>query len=138
MRVVLDTNIVISRYISPHSTPARIFQLWQEHRFEVVVSQPLLEEYEEVFLRSHIQAIHKLSRPEVHEVLEVFQDLAAMVDHIVTVNVVAEDPDDNAIIECAMSGDASYIITGDPHLLNLKTYQGIQILSPALFLRTLV
>jgi uncharacterized protein len=138
MRVVLDTNIVISRYISSQGAPARIFQLWQEHRFEVVVSQLLLEEYEEVFLRSHIQAIHKLSRPEVHEVLEAFQDMAVVVDHIVTVSAVAEDPDDNVIIECAMSGDASYIITGDPHLLNLKSYHSIQILSPTLFLRTLV
>ena len=49
-------------------------------------------------------------------------------------NVVPEDPKDNMIIECALNADADYIITGDKHLLKLKEYKGIKILTPKEFL----
>ena len=49
-------------------------------------------------------------------------------------NAVPEDPKDNMIIECALNADADYIITGDKHLLKLKEYKGIKILTPKEFL----
>jgi predicted nucleic acid-binding protein len=47
--------------------------------------------------------------------------------------VIADDPDDNRLLECAVTSGSLYIISGDQHLLDLKEYQGIQILSPAGF-----
>ena len=53
-----------------------------------------------------------------------------------TLSVVKKDEDDNRILECGVEGKAQYIISGDKrHLLSLKQYQGIKILSPANFLK---
>lgn len=52
--------------------------------------------------------------------------------------VIAEDPDDNAVLPCAHEGDAAYIVTGDRHLLSIGAYEGIPIVTPAQFLRALV
>ena len=49
-------------------------------------------------------------------------------------NAVPEDPKDNMVIECALSAGADYIITGDNHLLKLKEFKGIKILTPKEFL----
>lgn len=55
----------------------------------------------------------------------------------VQVRVIADDPDDNAVLSCAKEGDAAYIVTGDGHLLSLGAYEGIRIVTPAKFLRAL-
>lgn len=49
-------------------------------------------------------------------------------------SVINEDPQDNRVLECAVDGEAEYIITGDKHLLNLKSYKGIKILKVKEFL----
>ena len=52
-------------------------------------------------------------------------------------NIVGQDAADDRVLECAVAGGASYIVTGDVHLLMLKEYKGITILSPAAFLALL-
>jgi uncharacterized protein len=54
------------------------------------------------------------------------------------VEVVKEDPDDNRILECALAAGADIIVSGDGHLLGLTAYEGIAILTPREFLRTLL
>jgi predicted nucleic acid-binding protein len=53
------------------------------------------------------------------------------------VNAVKEDPDDNRIVECALAAGADTIVSGDGHLLRLGGFEGISILNPREFLRTL-
>ena len=53
------------------------------------------------------------------------------------VRVIADDPDDNAVLACAKEGNAAYIVTGDRDLLSLGDYEGITIVTPVQFLRTL-
>ena len=50
---------------------------------------------------------------------------------------IEDDPDDNKFLECAVAGGAEYVVSGDPHLLALRQFRGIQILSPAAFLTLL-
>lgn len=59
---------------------------------------------------------------------------SAFVSDFVPVSVVADDPDDDKFISCAVAAGASHIISGDPHLLALGTYQNIRILTPSQFL----
>jgi predicted nucleic acid-binding protein len=63
--------------------------------------------------------------------------VATFVDPQIKLDVIEDDPDDNRVLECALTGGATYIISGDTHLLNVKEYQGIVILSPAGFLTLL-
>ncbi len=51
----------------------------------------------------------------------------------ITVDLIKADPDDNRILECALAADVKYIVTGDPHLLNLESFDKIKIISPATF-----
>ena len=50
------------------------------------------------------------------------------------VDLIKDDPDDNMILECALAADVEYIITGDSHLLTLKSFEKIKIISPAMFI----
>ncbi len=54
-----------------------------------------------------------------------------------SVQVIADDPDDNAVLACAIEGHAAYVVTGDGHLMSLGAYEGIPIVTPAQFLRAL-
>ena len=109
-----------------------------QKRFDIVVSEPVLEEYKEILLRPHIQAIHNYTKIQVEiRVIQMFHKLAVVVEHKVSVNVIQEDPDDNLFIECALAGGAEYIISGDPHLLNQKQYYGVQIFTPRQFIALL-
>jgi predicted nucleic acid-binding protein len=60
-----------------------------------------------------------------------------MVDPPVSLDVIRDDPEDNRVLECAVGGNANFIVSGDKHLLAIKEYLGIVILSPAEFLRLL-
>lgn len=137
MRIVLDTNVVISRYISPHSAPARIFDLWEERRFDVLVSEAILIEYEDVFLRPSIQRRTGMGANEVGHIIVNIADLAIWVQTVPLVMAVSLDPDDDVFLECAVAGDADYVVSGDKHLLQLDVFEGIPIVTPSNFVHML-
>ena len=127
-RYVFDTNVLISALLYPDSSA---FAHAQEHG-KILVSTPLLRE---------LQAV--LSRPKFEAYvtpIERNQFLTALIREatLVTVTVelhVARDPKDNFILELAVSGAASVIVSGDPDLLALHVYDSISIRTPAEFLR---
>lgn len=137
MRVVLDTNVIISRYLSPHGPPAQILERWEVHAFELLVSQPILDEYRRALLYERVAARHGLSVEEVDEVVEAMGQFGALVAPEEVAPVVALDPEDDKFLACAVVGGADYIVSGDAHLLALEEYRGIVILSPRAFLTAL-
>lgn len=134
MRVVLDTNVVASRYVSPIGPPARIFSLWETNEFELIISEAILAEYKRVLMYPHLQARHRMDDQQIDVELNDLRRFATVVEVDITLTVITEDPSDNKFVECAVAGDADYIVSGDKHLLDLGEYRGIQILSPAIFL----
>ncbi|MBI4494876.1 MAG: putative toxin-antitoxin system toxin component, PIN family [Chloroflexi bacterium] len=135
--MVIDTNVLVSRYLSPAGSPARVFARWEQHAFTLVVSEPLLAEYQRVLLYERIAARHRMAPTEVAEVIEEFRGFAYVVEPQETVTVISADPPDNRVLECAIAGAAAYIVSGDGHLLELQEYRGVTILSPAAFLAVL-
>lgn len=134
MRVVLDTNIVISRYLSPSGPPAHIFQYWEQGAFTLLVSEPILLEYDKVFSYPHINNKLRLSAEEIAKITEGFATFGELVAPKQRLRVVEADPDDDMLIECAVEGKADYLVSGNKkHLTEMKEYQGIQILTPAQF-----
>lgn len=71
---------------------------------------------------------------EVEEIIDDFRKFAIAVNSKSKISVVKDDPDDNKFLECADEGGASYVVSGDQHLLGIGEYENIQILSPAAFL----
>ena len=128
MRVVVDTNTVISGIARAAGNPYQILELWRQGAIELLSSTATLTELERV-----------LTYPRVRKLLQRFVVLyRTQTTHIVVnlaLQAVESDPDDNIIVELAVAGNARYIVTGDKkHLLPLRRYQGIEIVSPATFL----
>ncbi len=134
MRVVLDTNVVISAFLNPGGIPAKLFQLWRQEHFEVVITEAILDEYIRVLQYPRIQTRLHL---DISEVSDDFREFSTLVEPGETLNVVKDDPDDNKFVEGAVAGGCEFIISGDIHLQSLKQYQGIQVLSPTTFLTVL-
>ncbi len=134
MRVVVDTNVVVSTFLSPTGAPAGVLAHWQNQSFEWVVSDLLLREYHRALLYDRVAARHGMSTEEVAEVVMELRRFALVVEPQKNLAIIREDPDDDRVLECAVAGDPDYIISGDKHLLRLREYRGIPILSPSAFL----
>lgn len=134
IRAVLDANAHVSAAIVPHGYPAKIIQAWREGKFILITCQAILEEVAEVLKRSHIQKKYKgLDEKTIYALVKHLAEFATVTPGRFKVEAVPNDPDDNEIISCAIEGEAEYIVTGDPHLKDLKAYQDIQIVSPKEF-----
>jgi putative PIN family toxin of toxin-antitoxin system len=133
MRAVLDTNVLISATLTPYGNPAKVLDAWRAERFDLLLSPPILEEVAEVIRRPHIRKRHGWSDEEIEAFLSGLATLGVVTAGELEVTVVAEDPDDNKFFACAVEGAADYIVSGDPDLLKIGTYQGIQIVTPRQF-----
>ncbi len=133
MIVVLDNNLIISALLSPQGTPANIIDRWEEGEFDVAVSDPLLDELERALGYDRIKKYFRGTDFNKNIFIKHLQETTILVKPLIRLKVITDDPDDNRLLECAVTSGSSYIISGDQHLLDLKEYQGIQILSPAGF-----
>jgi putative PIN family toxin of toxin-antitoxin system len=133
MRVVLDANIFISALISSQGNPAKILEKWQKRELEVVVSPAIVDEIERVTGYERLQKKYRRIREEREGLIDDLRNFATMVDPQQKLSVVQADDSDNRYIECAIESGANFVVTGDPHLLDIGEYQGIPILTPAIF-----
>lgn len=131
MRVVLDTNVVISAVLSVQGAPARVIAAWEQERFEVVVSAQLVAEYTRVLTYPKVARIHGMDAGEQQAFLTRFRTASICVPVVDIPSIIREDPADNVITATAVSGEAAYIASGDQDLPRLSRYQGIEILPPA-------
>jgi putative PIN family toxin of toxin-antitoxin system len=134
VRVVLDTNVIISRFLTPHGSVARIVELWEGGAFELVVSEAILTEYSRVLRYPRLRELHHLSDAQLDEIDEGFREFAELVEPLLLPSVVEDDPDDNHLLACSETGQVDCLVSGDRHLLQLGAYKDIPILSPAEFL----
>jgi len=134
VRVVLDTNIIVSRYLTPRGRVARIVDLWEQGALDLLTSEVILREYVRVLNYPRLRPVHRLADAQLVEIEESFREFTELVEPVETPAVVEDDPDDDHFLACADSGGADCLVTGDPHLLKLGSYKGIPILSPADFL----
>lgn len=133
MRVVLDANIFVSSLISDKGNPARIIDWWLAGEFEVLVSQAILDEVLRITDYKRIQNKYARVRENRLEFVDLISRQGVFVDPEGPLNVIGADESDNRYIECAMTGGAAYVVSGDEHLLVLGEYKGIAIVTPATF-----
>ena len=134
IRAVPDTNVLVSQLLFPGGNPSKILDLAAAEKLTLVLSPFILEEMEGILKRKFGFDAARLA-----ESRKSLLALAEMIQPRHHVEAIREDESDNRILECALSGKAHFIISGDKkHLLPLKDYQGIRILSPAEFIRDLV
>lgn len=133
MRIVLDTNTVISGLLW-FGNPRQILDLAEEGTVTICTSSNLLNELEKVLARPKFTERLATVGTSVEEVLDCFIELAEVAEVVEKVMVVTADPDDDAVISCALAAGADCIVSGDAHLLDLKSYGDVEILSAVQFL----
>jgi putative PIN family toxin of toxin-antitoxin system len=137
MRVVLDANVLVSAVLSPRGTPAQILNAWRAEQFDLVISEAILAEISRVFRYPKIAKRHRWSEEQLQAFLDGLAHIAILTPGTLTLAVITDDPPDDRYLECAVEGEADYIVSGDQLLLRLGIYQGIPILTPRAFLEVL-
>ena len=133
LRVVLDTNVVISGLINPQGPPGSILKALKDGRFILVTSQAINEEILEVMDRPRLRDKYGLA-DHMFDIAFILWERAEVIAKPPTVKA-SKDPDDNKFLEAALGGLAHYVVTGDiKDLLSLVEYEGIRIVSPEQFL----
>ena len=129
MRVVLDTNVLVSAFVFPGGAPEVVYRLGLEGRIALVTSRPLLGELGRV-----LGDKFEWDEGRVEEAVAQVLRLSALPEIVETVNEIRADPDDDRVLEAAAAGGVDVIVSGDRHLLRLGSWRGIRILGPADFL----
>lgn len=129
MKVVFDTNVYVSAFLLPGSLAEDAFLRVQRRQATLVTSLPILTETAGVFRTKFHQA-----EEDIAAALRLIGRAATIVKPSVRI-MVLEDLPDNRILECAVEADADLIVTGDHHLLRLRTYQDVAIVRVTDFLR---
>jgi len=130
MRLVVDTNVIVSAYVTPSGLPSKVLLNWERRQFELLISSDILAEYERLLHRPRIIARHRMNDAEISAVIKNFWEAATRIKVTSQLNVIPQDPSDNKFVECAVDGEAEFFVSGDHHLLGLGSYDGIQLLPP--------
>jgi putative PIN family toxin of toxin-antitoxin system len=129
MRAVADTNVVVSGLLWP-GPPRRILNLAKTGRVELFTSPVLLAEIEDVLSRRKFIRRLELAGVELQDLVQGYAALARVILPAEVPPIIAEDPDDDEVLACALAARAEVIVSGDRHLLRLVEYQGIRIMRP--------
>jgi hypothetical protein len=125
MKVVLDTNVLVSALIKA-GKPRDLFNKLVKNK-QLVLSRAILEEFLDVIEDPKIAKY--ASEKDVTIFLNTLKNAARIVQVKSKFKAVKDDPDDDTIIRAAYDSKANYIISGDRHLLVLKQFKGIRILT---------
>ncbi|MDA0577189.1 MAG: putative toxin-antitoxin system toxin component, PIN family [Verrucomicrobia bacterium] len=129
-RIVLDSNVIISGFLFG-GRPARLLEHAMTGSVQCFTSLPILDEVREVLQRAKFG----LSSDQALSLIEELHDLCEVVTPKERVRAVPADADDNAVLECALAANAGLVVSGDSHLLDLREWRRIRIVSPAAALR---
>lgn len=128
IRVVFDTNVYISALMFG-GPPGSLLDLALLQSFLVIISPPLLDELDE-----KLRLKFEVPAEDTAIIRAKLESIAKIVSPDMVLHVIADDPDDNRVLECAIEGSADYIVTGDRHLLKLGSYEAISIVTVRQFL----
>ena len=127
-RVVLDTNIVVSSALE--GALELIMEKWDEGIFTVVVSSDILDEYFQVLNRPKFK-LKQATKDKITRYLYQFSEFVVPEESI---HFIEADPKDDKFLEAAITGQVDFIVSGDKHLLDLKEFRSIRIITAREFL----
>lgn len=138
MRVVLDTNTLVSSLLNQAGPSAQAFKAWRDLRDELLTSPELISELMRVTSYPRIRRKYPFTDERVNDLVNLLRQYAEVIQPTIDVSgSVPADPQDETVIACAAAGSADIIVSGDRHLLDLETYQDIPIVTVVQFLARL-
>ena len=138
LRVVIDTNVIVSGILSRKGAPAELLNAWRDRRFLLLSSPAIVAEVRAVVQYPRIRHKYHLSDDEIEQTMTLLEHDALLVAGDADVaGSVPDDPKDEMFLACALDGQADVIVSGDHHLLGLGSYRDIQIMTARQFLEGL-
>ena len=126
---VLDTNVLISAVYFPTGSPGQALNLARKRKFLNVISPFIMEEIARILRDKFLW-----DDARIQKTLRWIASFSDLIDPPFATIYIIPHHSDNRILECAVEGKAQFIVSGDRHLKDLGTYQGIRIVDPATFL----
>jgi putative PIN family toxin of toxin-antitoxin system len=131
MRVVLDTNIIVSGYLG--GEVEAIIVAWKSGKFTLIVTEAIIDEYLSVLKRPKF----KIEQVEIENFSALLIDKAEFVIPLEHIQAIPNDESDNKFLDAAVAGQANIIVSGDQHLLELKSFRDIEVVPAKNFLEKL-
>jgi putative PIN family toxin of toxin-antitoxin system len=136
LRVVIDTNVLVSAIILPHSHVGPILIYLRRGAYIPLYHTDTLDELIRVLARPRIRTKYHITDNDTRTVVDLLLLRGELVDTIEQI-VICRDPKDDVFLSVALAGQADVLVTGDSDLLSLNPFRGIPILTPAEFLTLL-
>ena len=142
MRVVVDTSVWVSAVLTPAGPPSRIRAALRDARFSLLISEPLIEELAEVLARPRFGSRYGVTSDEIVELMSLLRERGELVEVTGTVRL-CRDPDDDMVVETALSGRADALVSRDddlkgaPDLVATLEDRGMAVLTVRQFLALL-
>jgi putative PIN family toxin of toxin-antitoxin system len=133
IRAVLDTSIVVRAMLKPHGTVGPVLDLLAENRYNLLYSEPTLEELVDVLARPRLKRRFPLQSRDAQTLIDLIVLRGEAVEVLSTLKA-CRDPKDDKFLELAVNGRADVLVSGDQDLLVLHPFQDIPIVQPAEFL----
>lgn len=127
MRLVLDTNVVVSAIVWG-GVPFQLLQAAAAGTAALYTSPVLIEELRGVLARNHLASRLARQRRSVDQAVEFYARLCQMLEPLDVPRIVLNDPDDDYLVAAAVAARAHLIVSGDKHLINLKDRIAIPVL----------
>ncbi|RLT42119.1 MAG: putative toxin-antitoxin system toxin component, PIN family [Chloroflexi bacterium] len=131
MRAIIDTNIVVSAYLGGRLEI--ILRSFKEDKYTLIVSKAIADEYFLVLKRPRF----RIDSEALDDFASLLVSKAEFVTPFTPVTAIKSDPSDNIFLEAALAGKADCVVSGDAHLLDLKTFGAIPILTAREFIELL-
>ena len=136
IRAVIDTNILVRASIRPQGTVGPVLSELRDGKYRLIYSDELLKELVDVLGRPRLRTKYQLGEERIKTVLDLILLRGELVSPTRKIEA-CRDPDDNKVLEAAVSAGADIIISGDEDLLVLNPFEGVPIVGPAAFLARL-
>jgi putative PIN family toxin of toxin-antitoxin system len=142
MRAVVDANIWVSAVLNPTGPAGDVTAALMGRRFTLVISRPMVDELRNILRRDKVARRAGLTEDDIRATIRYLASIAVSVEVTGQGYAVCDDPDDNKVIETAVRGRASVIVSRDPHLCGEEMIEplaklGIRVLSVQEFLQAL-
>ena len=132
MKITADTNFLVSATQWDYSVAYKLLLELIKKNAQIFTTKDILDEFSEIMARDF-----QYTNEETSKITEILLAFITLIQTTSKINAVKEDLDDNKVIECAIDSNSEFIITYDNHLLKIKEFQGIKIVTPEELLKNI-
>lgn len=139
MRIALDTNVLVSAFISKRGQPARLLDILLTFpEIQLISSAQILEELRDVLSRNEVKERFHYSPRDIKSFVRAVRNVSVRIKIKSNFKVVVDDPKDDVVLNTAHDGRADYIVSGDHHLRGIMSFKGIKIVNPNQMMRIIM